>query len=348
MSIVQEVWLSVPHAKFAATGYKQTGPALPMQGAISQEDLFRDLLRVWEIIDPSTSPTQVGTKMRDDAVAFVQKGHEEGKWTAWADCHQLIEEQDCLADATPEGMEAFGFDAHGNDDDQHEPDEEGSDDEDGGGGGSDLEHGGGPDEPYGSDVCDEYDDGDDGSGDDGYGGLGGGTGGVIVIDDDGVADAPSAAGSGSLSIQNGEAPAHEPSLDVAAAHQTLYQEAMRTGDDVFLRHIRQKIRGHNREQTDTRTNVGALLKRKAQEDAAADTKRYKLAADARGLEAKDIETIKLNQLKENRMTVEACERMMLKKEAERRVAAADKKQAEVERARQRWLQTAYPVELARR
>ena len=113
ISIVQHAWCTIPHERFAEKGYKQTGPALPMPGAISQGDPFKELLRVWEIIDPSTSPTQVGTKMRDDAIAFVQKGYDDQKWTVWADCHILIDEQDGVADATPEGMEAFGVEPHG-------------------------------------------------------------------------------------------------------------------------------------------------------------------------------------------------------------------------------------------
>ena len=172
ISIVQAAWLSIPHARVAEKGHKQTGPALPLQGALSQEDLFKDLLRVWEVIDPSTSPTEVGTAMRDDAVAFVQKCKEEGKWLVWADCHKLIDDQDGLGDALPEGMDAFGFDAHGEDDEQNESDGEDTDDEDGGGGGPDEEYGGGPDEPYAPDGGDDYDDGDNGSGDDGDDGPG--------------------------------------------------------------------------------------------------------------------------------------------------------------------------------
>ena len=73
ISIVQQAWLTIPHGDYAEKGYGQTGPAMPMQGAISQEQVFKDLLRVWKIIDPSTSPTQVGTTMRDEAIKFVKK-----------------------------------------------------------------------------------------------------------------------------------------------------------------------------------------------------------------------------------------------------------------------------------
>ena len=96
--------------------------------------------------------------MRDGAIAFVQKGDDGKKWTVWADCHKLIDEQDGGADATPEGMEAFGFDTDGKDGDGED-----GDGEEGDGGGPDETFGDGPDEPHGPDIGDDYDEGDDGS-----------------------------------------------------------------------------------------------------------------------------------------------------------------------------------------
>jgi hypothetical protein len=158
--------------------------------------------------------------------------------------------------------------------DGKDSDEEDGDGEGGDGGGPDETFGDGPDEPHGPDFGDGYDEGDDGSeaGD----GPGGGTGGVIAIADEAVAASSSAAGSGALPIQSGEALAHAPSADVKAAHLTLYNEASRQGDDTFLRQLRSKIRGHNREDTDAKTKVGILLKRKSDEESAADAKRRKV------------------------------------------------------------------------
>ena len=80
---------------------------MPMQGALSHDDLFKDLLHVWEQIDPSKTPTEVGTAIRDEAIAFVKKGFDEGKWRVWADCHKLIEEHEGIEEKAPDGMEAF-------------------------------------------------------------------------------------------------------------------------------------------------------------------------------------------------------------------------------------------------
>ena len=168
---MQQAWLTIPHGTYAEKGYGQTGPTMPLQGPIRHDQVFKDLLRVWEIIDPSTSPTQVGTKMRDDAIEFVNKGYADGKWKVWADCHKLIDEQDGVGDATPEGMEAFSFETDGKDSDDDDGDGEGDD-----GGGPDETFGDGPDEPHGPDIGDDYDEGDDGS--EGGDGPGGGTDGV--------------------------------------------------------------------------------------------------------------------------------------------------------------------------
>ena len=249
--------------------------------------------------------------MRDDAIAFVQKGYADKQWIVWADCHKLIDEQDGVRDATPEGMEAFGFDLHGKNDEHDDTDGEDGDSEDGDGGGPDETFGGGHDEPHGPDVGDDYDEGDDGS--EGGDGPGGGTGGVIAIADEAVAEFSSAAGSGALPIRNGEAPAHAPYPNVAAAHLTLYNEAIREGDDTFLRQIRKKIRGHNRAETDAITKAGILLKQTADEDAAADAKRRKVNAEKQRLEAKDSDIINANKFADARATAEARERAVIAK-----------------------------------
>ena len=58
-------------------------------------------------IDPSKTPTEVGTAIRDGASAFVKKGFDEGTWRVWADCHKLIEWHEGSEEQLPEGMDAF-------------------------------------------------------------------------------------------------------------------------------------------------------------------------------------------------------------------------------------------------
>ncbi len=59
------------------------------------------------MLDPPASFDDVGAQMRDEAIAFVRQGWNEGKWTQWSDAHLLIEEQDDEDDPLPEGLEAF-------------------------------------------------------------------------------------------------------------------------------------------------------------------------------------------------------------------------------------------------
>ena len=77
---------------------------MPLTGPVTDEDVFKDLLTVMNELDSSSTPTQVGMTLRDEAVAFVKEGYDAGKWTTWADCYKLIEEHDGLEEALVEGQ----------------------------------------------------------------------------------------------------------------------------------------------------------------------------------------------------------------------------------------------------
>ena len=79
-----------------------------------------------EEIDGSPNPTEVGTKIRDDAAAFVQKEYDSGRITTWADCHKLIEEHEDLGDSCVEGMEAFGISTEDTDGEDGDSDGDGA------------------------------------------------------------------------------------------------------------------------------------------------------------------------------------------------------------------------------
>ena len=73
------------------------------------------MLGVLNRLEPSESPTNVGTQLRDDAIKYVRDGlpvmedGEEirpGKWSCWEDVHLLIEEHEDHS-AAMEGMEAY-------------------------------------------------------------------------------------------------------------------------------------------------------------------------------------------------------------------------------------------------
>ena len=95
---------------------------------MSPGDVFHDLCKVMIELDDSSTPTELGMKLRDDAVAFVKEGKETGKWSTWADAHLLIEDQDGAEEAFAEGLEAFGAVAADTDDEKTESLDE--DDED--------------------------------------------------------------------------------------------------------------------------------------------------------------------------------------------------------------------------
>jgi hypothetical protein len=136
LTIVQTAWLMIDHARVAHKGYSQTGPTMSLRGAVKPEEVFGDLLRVMDELDPSGTPTEVGTTLRDEAVAFVKEGYEAGRWTEWADCYKLIEDHDGRDRADEEGMEAFGIHLTDSDsEDDGESDGESDDDDDGAGGG---------------------------------------------------------------------------------------------------------------------------------------------------------------------------------------------------------------------
>ena len=59
MSICQTAWLSIPHEAVARKGYKQTGPTMPLRGPVRPEDVFQDMLRAMEELDPSPTPSFV-------------------------------------------------------------------------------------------------------------------------------------------------------------------------------------------------------------------------------------------------------------------------------------------------
>ena len=128
ISLVQCAWLSIDHGRLAEKAYRQTGPTMPLRGPVSPDDVFHDLCKVMIELDDSSTPDELGMKLRDDAVAFVKEGKETGKWSTWADAHLLIDDQDGPEEALAEGLEAFGAAAGDTDDEKTESLDE--DDED--------------------------------------------------------------------------------------------------------------------------------------------------------------------------------------------------------------------------
>ena len=134
--LVQAMWTALDHPKLAQKGYRQTGPELPMEGPWHAEDIFKDLLNVLRKLDPGAQPTDdtVSTRIRDEAIAFVDAEWEAGRLRDWSDARALIEEHDDEDEPVEEGLEAFTYDP--SDNSGGDDDSPGDDDGDDGGGGA--------------------------------------------------------------------------------------------------------------------------------------------------------------------------------------------------------------------
>ena len=336
LSIVQTAWLSIDHARVAEKGYKQTGPTMPLTGTVAPEDVFKDLLRAMEEMDPSSNPLEVGMASRDKDVAFVREGWDAGKWTQWSDCHKLIQDQDGLEEALEyeealeEGLEGVEDCV---DDEDSEPTDDSGDENDGGDGG-DGNDGGGPDrlsaKPDGHVANhDAFGEGDA----EGTGGPSGVNGGINP---------------GSYEIAAGSGASGDQPMRLASARELLYKEAMRTKDDVMLRHVRKRMREETQNQRDAATKVSVLLLERAKGQRDAESRRRKEALEEERLAAKDLEESKVLRAKAEQATAEARLESLRLTIVNRRDAQARKRQEIVDRAFQRWLQTQYPAMVARR
>ena len=179
------VWELLPHERLAAIGYKQTGPGLPMEGPWRIEDLGKELGKVLMDLDPSARPGEVGTTVRDEAIAFIRSGWGS-QWSSWKDAYEVLQEHDDEDAPVDEGLEGWGYAFEDSDDSGGENDD--GDDGPGGGGGGQGGPGGGGD-PDGDGGPDTEDDGggDFGPEDDehmpeGGGGEGGAGGGEPAAD----------------------------------------------------------------------------------------------------------------------------------------------------------------------
>ena len=340
LSIVQTAWLLIDHEKVAQKGYKQTGPGMPLTGPVAPEDVFADLLKVLEQIDPSPTPLAVGTALRDEAVAFVKAEYDAGRLTSWDDCHKLIEDQDGVGEAVVEGMEAYSYEAE---DSQGEGDgdTDGEDDDDlppvpppGG------SPGGPPDADDGLADDNEHGDSDIG-GDDGDDGPGGGAGGVVIIDGAEAADSSKADG------ESAEAAESKRALQVAAARQIIYEEAVRTKNDLMMKHMRAAMRGETKKQRDCGTNVSMLLRTRAKEFSDAEAKLRRESIEEERLSAKDVEETKKITAQAKQAEYEARLACLQQIIVNRRDNQAKKHGEVVEKAFQKWLQTEYPAILGR-
>ena len=320
LEIVTAMWQSIDHPKVAEKAYKQTGPTLPMSGPILQADVYKNLRGVFERLDPSDNVGEIGTKMRDEAIAFVKQGYDEGRWTTWADAADLIEEHDDEDEPLAEGLEAFQHAAEHDDDD---------------GDGDDRE-----DDASSAEFC-YSSDGSDKSGDESSGGDGGDAGSAANCSGD-DADAP-------LELAEPPSPREDDraerdrELSVEQAREVMLFHAKRSCDDALYRRLLQGGRVAERNAREGASETALRLRKRAQEQWTADAKRRKTAQLEERRAADDSEKLKALTAKALADRSEARTLAMQQTIINRRDLAAQTRQAAMEHMRERWLQTEFPA-----
>ena len=330
LEIVSTAWMSIDHKRVAEKGYRQTGPTMPLTGPVHPEDVQCDMLKVLEALEASPDPNVVAMSWRDEAVAFVEEGWVSRKWTEWKDCHKLIEEQDGIGEALEEGLEAFGEEA----DDYVDVPDDIAVDEDGGDVASvvGLSAETGPGPPGGVDLGHEpgESDGDDG---------------VCSVDGATVSGGPAIAPSEPSPLA---AASEADVMNLAAAQQVVYHEAVRTGDNVMLRHVRKRMRTEDEKSKEKASKIGVILLERglAMRDAERRAHQDRFAEDQ--LAAKDLEVLKVRRAEAEKATAEARLANLKQAIVNRQDAQARKERDVVERSFRLWLQTQYPALVARR
>ena len=116
----------------------------------------------------------------------------------------------------------------------------------------------------------------------------------------------------------------------------------------MLRRMRKQMRDETQKEKDASTEVGILLRKRAQAEQAEEAKRRREAVEEERLAAKDLEETKLIRAKAEQAAAEARLASLRQIIVNRRDAEARKQTEVLQRAQERWLQTQYPALLARR
>ena len=317
VDVATHAWQQQDHRRIAIKGYTQTGPLLPMTGPILYEDVYKDLRDVWHQLDPAIGNQQMGQRIRDEAIAFVDAGWKT-KWSEWQHAKRLIIDHDDEDDPTPEGLEMMPchYEKPANDDDDDDDDADGLDD------------------------LDDYDD-DNPPGDGGGAGPGGAT----------RAGAPSSSSSHEM-VPATSTTTHAVStspisggLDIASARDIMIRHARDNHDDMLLRILLRQRDALNHEKKVASTEAAVLLHERGAAELAdrmqkrRDNKveKQQAAFDTAALETQKAEAIA--KTTQGRLEI-------LRMESEKHAAAAADKEADrVAKVAETWLQTNYPEKL---
>ena len=136
-------------------------------------------------------------------------------------------------------------------------------------------------------------------------------------------------------------------LQVAAARQIIYEEGVRTKNDLMMKHMRAASCGETKKQRDCGTNVSMLLRTRAKEFSDAEAKLGRESIEEERLWAKTVADCR-HIIAQAKQAVHEARLACLQQIIVNKKDAEVRKHAEVmEKAYQRWLQTQYPTVLGR-
>ena len=116
IEIVQATWRNINHDQVQEKGYRQTGPTMPLEEPVAPEEIFENLFKVLEAVDPVAAAEQDPIKnLRNNALQYVEEGWKRGWWQTWDDHYKMIQEHDDEDKGDVEGLEAFRADPYGGD-----------------------------------------------------------------------------------------------------------------------------------------------------------------------------------------------------------------------------------------
>ena len=343
LGLVRAVWCRLDHAEAARKGYLQTGPTLPMSGPVPHDGVFKDLRNVLEAIakdeDRAWDPLYVDMGIRDEAVKFVNDGWMK-HWNGWnADSiNALIEDHTGREEELVEGQEAFNVEVVPEDEDEDEGPETEDDEDDNFGGSGPFNSGGGG----GSAARDR---GGTGAADgDGAGaGEGCADAAALPVCDQPNGAAPSVAGG---CCPPGAAAASAHAMDLMTAKRMVYDEAIRKGDDAMAARIRKYLREDKVAEQDASSEIGTLLRNRAEKEVAAVLEQRRKNKEKQKEEAARAEASAIQKADAQARAHEAKMHLLKQMNENKQYEQVIKRHELFRKTHQRWLQLEYAVELA--
>ena len=314
VDVATHAWQMQNHKHIAIKGYTQTGPRLPMTGPILYEDVYKDLRDVWHQLDPAIGNQQMGQRIRDEAIAFVDAGWNT-KWSKWQHAKRLIIEHDDEDDPTPEGLEMMPchYEKPANDDDDDDDDAAGLDD------------------------LDDYDD-DNCPG----GGGGAGAGGARRAGAPSISSSHELVPATSTTTHAANTSPISGGLDIASARDIMIRHARDNQDDMLLRILLRQRDAVNHEKKIASTKAAILRHERGATELADRMQKRRDNKVEKHKAAFDTAVLEKQKAEANAKTTEG-KLEILRMESETHAAAAAERESErITKLAETWLQKDYP------